>query len=70
MKAFLLRLSADLPSRGTLRIGAEVAALAPTSGEPQGAFATQPDIAERSGRPFLQGRLRAQSARSLTIAVP
>jgi hypothetical protein len=55
-----VRLSADLPSRGSLRIGAEVAALAPTSGEAQGTFLTQPDIAERSGRPFLQGRLRGR----------
>ena len=55
-----VRVSADLPSRGGVRVGAEVAALAPTSGEPQGAFLTQPDIAERSGRPFLQGRLRAR----------
>jgi hypothetical protein len=55
-----VRLSADLPSSGTLRVGAEIAALAPTSGEPQGTFLTQPDIAERSGRPFLQGRLRGR----------
>jgi hypothetical protein len=56
-----MRLSADLaPTRGGLRVGAEVAALAPTSGEPQGTFLTQPDIAERSGRPFLQGRVRAR----------
>jgi hypothetical protein len=55
-----VRLSADLPSSGTLRFGAEIAALAPTSGEAQGTFATQPDIAERSGRPFLQGRLRSR----------
>ena len=55
-----VRLGADLPSAGSLRVGAEVAALAPTSGEAQGAFLTQPDIAERSGRPFLQGRVRAR----------
>jgi hypothetical protein len=56
-----VRLSADLaPSKAGLRIGAEVAALAPTSGEPQGAFTTQPDIAERSGRPFFQGRVRGR----------
>ena len=55
-----VRLSADLPTRGSLRLGAEVSALAPTSGEPQGAFATQPDIAERSGRPYLQGRVRGR----------
>jgi hypothetical protein len=55
-----IRLGADLPSSGSLRVGAEIAALAPTSGEPQGTFLTQPDIAERSGRPFLQGRVRGR----------
>ncbi|MGH7580710.1 MAG: hypothetical protein ACREM9_11100 [Gemmatimonadales bacterium] len=55
-----VRLSADLAPTGGVRIGAEVAALAPTSGEPQGSFVTQPDIAERSGRPFLQGRVRGR----------
>jgi hypothetical protein len=55
-----IRLSADLPSRSGVRVGAEVAALAPTSGEPQGTFLTQPDAAERSGRPFLQGRVRGR----------
>jgi hypothetical protein len=55
-----VRLSGDLaPTRG-IRIGAEVAALAPTSGDPQGTFLTQPDIAERSDRPYLQGRARAR----------
>jgi hypothetical protein len=42
----------------SVRLGLEAAALAPTSGDPQGAFATQPDRAERSRRPFAQGRLR------------
>jgi hypothetical protein len=55
-----IRLSGDLAPAGGVRVGAEVAALAPTSGDPQGAFLTQPDIAERSGRPYLQGRLRAR----------
>ncbi|HEU5040040.1 MAG TPA: hypothetical protein VFT84_04415 [Gemmatimonadales bacterium] len=55
-----VRLSADLPATRAVRLGAEVAALAPTSGEAQGTFLTQPDIAERSGRPFLQGRVRAR----------
>lgn len=54
-----VRLGADLPGRA-VRVGLEVAALAPTSGEAQGAFVTQPDIAERSGRPFLQGRVRGR----------
>ena len=55
-----IRLSGDLAPTGGVRIGAEIAALAPTSGDPQGAFLTQPDIAERSDRPFLQGRVRAR----------
>ena len=55
-----IRLSADLAPTGGLRVAAEVAALAPTSGEPEGTFLTQPDIAERSGRPFLQGRGRVR----------
>ncbi len=55
-----IRLSGDLAPAGGVRIGAEIAALAPTSGDPQGAFLTQPDIAERSDRPFLQGRARAR----------
>jgi hypothetical protein len=55
-----IRLSADLPPMSDVRLGAEVAALAPTSGEAQGTFLTQPDAAERSGRPFLQGRVRGR----------
>ena len=54
-----VRVSADLPSRG-IRFGAEVAALAPTSGEAQMTFFTQPDAAERTGRPYLQGRVRGR----------
>jgi hypothetical protein len=55
-----IRVAGDLPPTGGVRLGTEVAALAPTSGDAQAAFLTQPDIAERSGRPFLQGRLRAR----------
>jgi hypothetical protein len=55
-----VRLSGDLAPTGGVRVGLELAALAPTSGEAQGTFLTQPDIAERSGRPFLQGRLRGR----------
>ncbi|HEX6434496.1 MAG TPA: hypothetical protein VFZ87_09635 [Gemmatimonadales bacterium] len=55
-----IRLSADLPPMSGVRVGAEVAALAPTSGEAQGTFLTQPDAAERSGRPYLQGRVRGR----------
>ncbi len=42
------------------RLGVEAAALAPTSGDAQTAFFTQPDIAERSSRPYLQGRVHAR----------
>lgn len=41
-----------------LRVAIQGAVLAPTTNTPPGAFATQPDSAERSGRPFAQGRLR------------
>lgn len=40
-----------------LRYGAQVAALAPTSGEANTSFATGFDAAERTNMPFLQGRL-------------
>lgn len=41
-----------------VRVALQGALLAPTSNAAQGAFGTQPDSAERSGRPFAQGRLR------------
>src|SRR5207302_2414616 len=42
----------------TLRLALQGAVLAPTSGTPQGTFQTQPDSAERTGRPSFEGRLR------------
>ncbi|MGH7537976.1 MAG: hypothetical protein ACREMF_05040 [Gemmatimonadales bacterium] len=42
----------------TLRLALQGAVLAPASGTAQPPFATQPDSAERSKRPSLQGRLR------------
>src|SRR4030081_62747 len=42
----------------TLRLAVQGAVLAPISGAIQGASATQPDSGERSGRPYLQGRVR------------
>lgn len=45
---------------GTVRVGLEASALAPTAGEPQAAFLTQPDRAERSGRPAAEGRVRVR----------
>ncbi|MEJ7810878.1 MAG: hypothetical protein WKG32_10760 [Gemmatimonadaceae bacterium] len=45
---------------GAVRIGLQGAVLAPASGDPLGPFDTDVDRAERSKRPFLQARLRAQ----------
>lgn len=55
-----VRVGVDVARIGAARLGLEVAALAPTSGDAQAAFFTQPDIAERSSRPYLQGRVRAR----------
>jgi hypothetical protein len=55
-----VRLGVDVSTVGAARFGIELAALAPTSGDAQTAFFTQPDIAERSSRPYVQGRLRAR----------
>src|SRR3989454_4674857 len=41
-----------------LRLAEQVAVLAPPSGTAQGLFNPQPDSAERSGRPYLQARVR------------
>jgi hypothetical protein len=40
------------------RLALEGAVLAPSAGEPQEPFLTEPDRAERSGRPGLEGRVR------------
>lgn len=45
---------------GRLRVGAQGAVLAPTSGDAAGPFETDNDLAERSQRPFLQGRVFAR----------
>jgi hypothetical protein len=42
----------------TLRLAIQGAVLAPISGAAQGAVATQADSAERTGRPYLEGRVR------------
>lgn len=42
----------------TLRLAFQGAVLAPTAATPQGTFLTQLDSAERTGRPFLEGRIR------------
>jgi hypothetical protein len=46
-------------NRGRLRFGAQAAVLAPTSGDAVASFDTDYDLAERSQRPYLQGRLHA-----------
>ena len=51
-----LRVGAEVGT--TLRLALQGAVLAPGTGAPQGGFLTQPDSAERSGRPYLQGRVR------------
>jgi hypothetical protein len=55
-----VRVGVDVSRLGGARLGVELAALAPTSGDAQTAFFTQPDIAERSSRPYLQARVRAR----------
>ncbi|MBA3670974.1 MAG: hypothetical protein H0W68_02985 [Gemmatimonadaceae bacterium] len=57
-----VRGSIDLPARegSTLRFGAQAAVLANLSGDAVGLFDTDADPAERTGRPALQGRLRAR----------
>ncbi|HEX9217073.1 MAG TPA: hypothetical protein VF864_08870 [Gemmatimonadales bacterium] len=42
----------------TLRLAVQAAVLAPIAGAPQGAVNTQADSGERSGRPYLEGRVR------------
>jgi hypothetical protein len=42
----------------TVRLALQAAVLAPIAGTPQTTFATQPDSAERTKRPALEGRLR------------
>ena len=55
---WLPQFRATLEQGYTLRLAEQVAVLAPTAGTPQGLFNTQPDSAERSRRPYLQGRVR------------
>ena len=43
---------------GRVRVGAEAAILAPTTGDASGLFDTQFDAAERTSTPYLQGQLR------------
>ena len=50
-----VRAGAETPGR--VRLGVEGAVLAPTTGDSQGTFLTQPNRAERSRRPSLEARL-------------
>lgn len=53
---WLPQVRGGVETRGRLRFGLQGAVLAPTSGDPAGAFETDADLAERSLRPFLQAR--------------
>jgi hypothetical protein len=55
---WLPQLRMTVETGSTLRLAVQAAMLAPTSGAPQGLFATQPDSAERSRRPYVQSRVR------------
>lgn len=55
-----VRATAILNPDSRIRFGVEAAALAPNAGDPQDPFTTEPDVAERSDRPFLEGRLLAR----------
>jgi hypothetical protein len=58
---WLPQLRAGVESGGPVRLGVQAAVLAPSSGEPIGDADPDPaDLAERSERPFLEGRLRAR----------
>jgi hypothetical protein len=64
-----IRAGYDLTSGDGVRLGIDIAALAPTTEEPQNPFATAPNTAERSGRPMLEGRLRARWGEGGELAV-
>lgn len=51
-----LRVTGEVGTRA--RLGVQAAVLAPTSGDPVGAFDTDFDAAERSRRPYLESRVR------------
>ena len=61
---WLPQLRAGIESGGRVRLGVQAAVLAPSSGEPTADADPDPaDLAERSERPFLEGRLRARWGR-------
>ena len=56
---WLPQVRVGVSSTGSIRFGAQVAILAPTSGDPVASFDTDYDLAERSQRPYLQARVSA-----------
>lgn len=56
---WLPQLRGGLRAGGRLRFGVQAAVLAPTSGDPAAVFNTDFDLAERSQRPYLEGRVSA-----------
>jgi hypothetical protein len=55
---WLPQVRVTLQRGSALRLAAQAAVLAPTSGDPAGAFDTDFDAAERSRRPYFESRLR------------
>lgn len=53
---WLPQIRAGVHTSGPVRVGVQGAVLAPTSGDPAGLFSTDNDQAEKSSRPFLEGR--------------
>ncbi len=60
---WLPQIRAGLETGGIISVGVQGAVLAPTSGDPSNAFDTDNDIAERSSRPYLQGRVHVRWGR-------
>lgn len=54
-------------TKGKVRVGLQAAILAPTSGDAAAAFDTDYDVAERSQRPFIQGRVSARWGEGETV---
>jgi hypothetical protein len=54
---WLPQIRAGVHTAGRVRFGVQAAVLAPTSGDTVGVFDTQYDAAERTGQPYLQGRV-------------
>jgi hypothetical protein len=57
---WLPQIRAGLETGGIVSIGIQGAVLAPTSGDPANVFDTDNDVAEKSSRPYLQGRVHVR----------